>query len=562
MLEKRLILLFVVATSAHSLAQTEPNILARPAAVTTTSSGAAYDPTAVHLAGTETITGSKTFTNNSTFSDPTKTLLLGASAVPDISGTRTPGGGQFLISSRSADAKVPFAVVGDFRPSSADRYETIIYPDAHLFTNAYINIFGGIPPTVPESASMLSIQPDVPVSVMLFAGAPDSSGGRLITGYGIPDSSGTVKHVFEVNTEGTVTITNPYGEFGPINWPHPQLVVRDTSTKNNTPSDACWYLFNGVTYIGTYNNSTNSVESQELQISSGAVVINGSLRINTLTRNGFMKTSGGNGTFVVDTTNYVPTTTTVNGHPLSGNVTLTAADLGLQIGTNVESSSPNLDTGSGKTPYAGTLTITPGKTVNATKSLTFSGTDGTTVTFPSKSVAIGSGQTDIIDDQTFSSAAASYTVIIPAGYTHLRVVSLVKSASRSLDSLLIQPNSDSTAAHYRRQYMETGTAGMQIASLEPGIFGSRADSTGGGSDAAEFASGDCNIYFVSNATAVTKSYSTICNFVFDGIEGCAMTSTTGYWKPTSPAAINSLTFVTVSGRNIAAGSRIITYGIR
>jgi hypothetical protein len=560
MLKTRLILLVVLATSAHSLAQTQPNILARQAAVTTTSSAAVYDPTVVHLAGTETITGSKTFTNNTTFSDPTKTLLLGASAVPNISGTRTPGGGQFLISTRSADAKVPFAVVGDLRSSSGDRYETIIYPDAHLFTNAYINIFGGIPPTVPESASMLSIQPDVPVSVILFAGAPDSSGGRLITGYGIPDSSGAIKHVFEVNTEGTVTITNPYGEFGPVNWPHPQLVVRDTSTNNNTPSDACWYLFNGVTYIGTYNNSTNSVESQELQISSGAVVINGSLRIKTLTQNGFMKTSGGNGTVVVDTTKYVPTTTTVNGHPLSGNVRLTAADLGLQIGTNVESPSPNLN--SGKIPYAGTVTIAPGKTVNATQSLTFSGTDETTVTFPSKSVAVGSGQTDIIDDQTFSSAAASYTVAIPAGYTHLRVVSLIKSASLSLDSLLIQPNSDSTAAHYRRQYMETGTAGMQTASSEAGIFGSRADSTGGGADASEFASGDCNIYFASNATAVAKSYSTICNFVFDGIEGCAMTSTTGYWKPTSPAAINSLTFVTVSGSDIAAGSRIITYGIR
>jgi hypothetical protein len=409
---------------------------------------------------------------------------------------------------------------------------------------------------------MLSIQPDVPVSMILFAGAPDSSGGRLITGYGIPDSNGAVKHVFEVNTEGTVTITNPYGEFGPVNWPHPQLLVRDTSTNNNTPSDACWYLFHGVTYIGTYNNSTNSVKSQELQISSGAVVINGSLRINTLTRNGFMKTSGGNGTVVVDTTNYVPTTTAVNGHPLNGNVTVTPADLGLAIGTRTEAWSANLDTWSGKMPYAGTLTITPGKTVNATKSLTFSGTDGTTVTFPSTSVAIGSGQTDIIDDQTFSSAASTYKATIPAGYTHLRVVSLIKSASRSLDSLLIQPNSDSIVAHYRRQYMETGTAGMQTASSEPGIFGSRADSTEGGSDAAEFASGECNIYFVSNATAVTKSYSTSCNFFFDGIEGCAMTSTTGYWRPTSPAAINSLTFVLVSGSAIAPGSRIITYGIR
>src|ERR1700730_3044223 len=93
MMKARLILLFVLATSA------------------TASIWATSDPTAVHLAGSETIIGSKTFTNTTTFSDPTKTLLLGASAVPDISGTRTPGGGQFLISSRLADAKVPFAVM-------------------------------------------------------------------------------------------------------------------------------------------------------------------------------------------------------------------------------------------------------------------------------------------------------------------------------------------------------------------------------------------------------------------------------------------------------------------
>lgn len=64
----------------------------------------------------------------------------------------------------------------------------------------------------------------------------------------------------------------------------------------------------------------------------------------------------------------------------------TPASLGLVIGTNVQAWDADLDVWATKTPYAGNLTITTGKTLNATSSLTLSGTDGS-------SLAIGAGGT-------------------------------------------------------------------------------------------------------------------------------------------------------------------------
>jgi hypothetical protein len=56
------------------------------------------------------------------------------------------------------------------------------------------------------------------------------------------------------------------------------------------------------------------------------------------------------------------------------------SSLGLVIGSNVEAWDTDLDTWATKTPYAGTLTITSGKTLNAISSITIGGTDGKTLT--------------------------------------------------------------------------------------------------------------------------------------------------------------------------------------
>ncbi len=69
------------------------------------------------------------------------------------------------------------------------------------------------------------------------------------------------------------------------------------------------------------------------------------LRFSSLTTDGFLKTSNSNGTISVDTTAYVPTSTTVNGHALTGNVSVTAADLGVPLLT-------------GNNTFAGTQIIT------------------------------------------------------------------------------------------------------------------------------------------------------------------------------------------------------------
>lgn len=81
--------------------------------------------------------------------------------------------------------------------------------------------------------------------------------------------------------------------------------------------------------IPVYANTTYSVGTG-LTLTGTTFSVNASQNITTLsnlTSNGFVKTSGGTGALSIDTTAYVPTTTTVAGHALSSNVTIAAADL-------------------------------------------------------------------------------------------------------------------------------------------------------------------------------------------------------------------------------------------
>lgn len=91
--------------------------------------------------------------------------------------------------------------------------------------------------------------------------------------------------------------------------------------------------------------------------------------------------------------------------------------LSLTIGTNVQAWDSDLDTWAGKTPYAGALTITTAKTVNITNSLTLSGTDATTMTFPTTTATIA--RTDAAQTftgtQTFSSIVVSNNAITAVG---------------------------------------------------------------------------------------------------------------------------------------------------
>lgn len=64
-----------------------------------------------------------------------------------------------------------------------------------------------------------------------------------------------------------------------------------------------------------------------VQATSPTLVTPSIAKLANLTTNGFVKTTSGDGTLSIDTSTYVPTSTTVNGHALSGNVTVSASDI-------------------------------------------------------------------------------------------------------------------------------------------------------------------------------------------------------------------------------------------
>lgn len=75
-----------------------------------------------------------------------------------------------------------------------------------------------------------------------------------------------------------------------------------------------------------------------------------------------------------------------NGGTAATTAATARTNLGLEIGTNIQAWSANLDTWSGKTAYAGTVMVTTGKTFTSSNTLTLTGTDGS-------SLAIGNGGT-------------------------------------------------------------------------------------------------------------------------------------------------------------------------
>lgn len=201
---------------------------------------------------------------------------------------------------------------------------------------------------------------------------------------GLPTGSGTVTSVAVSGANGISVSGSPITTTGTISLSLP-ITIAGTSGKTFT-------LSNSLTLAGT--------DGSTLNVGAGG----------TLGSNAFTSTA------------YVPQTTTVNSHALSSNVTVTPTDLSLVIGTDVQAWDADLDTWATKTPYAGALTITTGKTLNATNTLTLSGTDGSTLNIgsggtlgsnaftstayvpTSRSLTIGPTTSDLSADRTFLSS--------------------------------------------------------------------------------------------------------------------------------------------------------------
>jgi hypothetical protein len=232
------------------------------------------DPTVVHLDGAETITGWKTDTNNWTFSDPNTTLLLGATSIPNL--TSTIAGAQELIFTSASNSHWPLAIIGDYRNgTSGQRYFSGFAKDGHFTTNQYITIVGGLGASE-NGGSMESIWADVPVALSISnAVANDAHGGMLISGWG-NFVQGMFPRVFAVSSQGTTTITNPYGE---AKYTRPQFVLGDIGVDPAAPNwtYGSFHQHNGHLKIGTFDNGT--AEGGELDVSSGQVSVAGNLVI-------------------------------------------------------------------------------------------------------------------------------------------------------------------------------------------------------------------------------------------------------------------------------------------
>ena len=149
-----------------------------------------------------------------------------------------------------------------------------------------------------------------------------TSSGNATTLATVNSNIGTFNNV-TVNGKGLVTAASNVSYQAPI-----------TLTTTGT-SGAATFISNTLN-IPQYAGTTYTAGTG-LTLTAGAFSVNTSQNIATLsnlTSNGFVKTSGGTGALSVDTTAYTPTSTTVNGHALSSNVTVTASDVGLGSVTN------------------------------------------------------------------------------------------------------------------------------------------------------------------------------------------------------------------------------------
>jgi hypothetical protein len=174
-----------------------------------------------------------------TLSDPTKTFLLGASSIPNLSSTLSAGGQLLIYNPPSNSTRVPFAVVGNYRNGvSGERYWTGFGTDGHFTTNQYITMTGnGSGGGSEANGYMFYMSMDVGTGLSISAGSwTDPSNGRLISLYGTPNDQAAWGRVFEVNVKGGIKISNPYGVGDSINYDEPQVVFANVGSSSASPT--------------------------------------------------------------------------------------------------------------------------------------------------------------------------------------------------------------------------------------------------------------------------------------------------------------------------------------
>ncbi len=250
----------------------------------------------------------------------------------------------------------------------------------------------------------------------------------------------------------------------------------------------------------------------------------------------------------------VPKTTTVNGHALSGNVTVTPTDLSLVVGTNVEAWSANLDTWSGKTPYAGNVVVTTAKTLTASNTLTLAGTDGSTLN-------VGTGGTlgtNAFNSTAFGLGSVTSVSVVTANGVSGSVATATTTPAITLTLAAITPTSVNGLAFTALGTGFTVAGGTTSKTLQidnslefAGVDGSVLNIGSGGT----LGSNAFNSTAFGTGTVTTVSVTTA-----NGVSGTVATATTtpaitltlGVITPTS---VNGLTFVAAStGFTVAGGT--------